>query len=102
MMVQLWKLPMIQLTRSTRLSIALALVVTSSAALWLIAVPDTITWSTFAMFVALLTALTAVTVKTYTNGRATGSVGQLLHETDIAPATTVRGRGATNSPRPQA
>ena len=49
------------------------------------------------MVATLLIALTAVSVTAFRNGQATGSIGQLIYETDVAhtPAAQNRARAAS-------
>ncbi len=68
---------MTPLTTPTRISLAIALLVPSMGSLWLLAVPNTVAPSTYAISAALLTALSAIAMMTYKNGQTTGSMGQL-------------------------
>jgi hypothetical protein len=79
---------------STRFTLSIALWIFVLAALWLTAVPDTLRPSTYVSIAALLTALAAITMKTYMSGQATGSLGTLLYKTNSAPAT------ASHAPAP--
>ena len=72
---------------STRFTFSLALWIFALAALWLAAVPNTLQPSTYASIATLLTAIAAITMKTYMGGQATGSLATMLHETDSAPST---------------
>jgi hypothetical protein len=72
---------------STRFTLSIALWIFALAALWLTAVPDTLAPSTYASIAALLTALAAITMKTYMGGQASDSLATLIHETDVAPGT---------------
>jgi hypothetical protein len=93
---------MTSLTNSTRFAIVIALSVSFMGSLWLMAVPDVVTLSTFALFAALLTALAAITLNTYKNGQPTSSMAQLLNETENArSSTTVSVPGATSRTRSQ-
>ena len=67
-----------------------------TVAVWLALGHTTMTSGTFAMLAALGLGIAAVTVNTLSNGRSTGSIGQLIHETDI-DQTTVR-RSAETTP----
>ena len=75
-----------------RKAFALALFPPCAAALWLIAAPGSVATLTYVMAATLLAAMGAIVVTTWRNGQATGSIGQLLHETDLrrAPQTTGR------------
>jgi hypothetical protein len=77
---------------STRFTLSIALWIFILAALWLTAVPDTVRPSTYVSIAALLTALAAITMKTYMSGQATGSLVTLLYKTHVAPK---RARNAT-------
>jgi hypothetical protein len=52
--------------------------------LWLASVPRLVSNSTFALFAVLLIGGVSVAFITWRNAQAPGSVGQLLHETEIA------------------
>jgi hypothetical protein len=80
---------MIPLLNTKRVTVSMALVVPCLLSIWWLAGPDTVTTSTYAMGGALLTALAAITAVTYRNSQATGSMGQLLHETENAPSSSV-------------
>ena len=67
-----------------RFTIGLALLVPFMGSLWLLAVPNAITSTTYAVLATLLMALAAVAMNTYANGRAANSMGQLLHETETS------------------
>jgi hypothetical protein len=67
-----------------RAILALPLVLPCAASIWLLTVRSTMSLSTFAGLAALLVASAAVGLTTWKNGQATGSVGQLLHETERA------------------
>ena len=80
---------------STRFTLSLALWIFVLAAFWLAAVPDTLQPSTYASIAALLTALAAITMKTYMPGQATGSLATMIYQTDSARPT---GRGRLPAP----
>ena len=67
-----------------RMILALALGLPCAASIWLLTVRSTMGLSTFAGLAALLIASAAVGLTTWRNGQATGSIGQLLHETERA------------------
>jgi hypothetical protein len=95
--------PMIPLANLTRFTLGFALLAAALASLWLVAVPDTLAPSTYAVFAALVTALAAVALLTYKNGQAAGSMGHLLHETDITASTAaVRAPAAPDQSRSKA
>jgi hypothetical protein len=64
------------------------------AALWLLAVPDVISPSTFAFFTTSMIGGATVTLVTWRNAQATSTIAQLLQATDAAgfqrPRTDVR------------
>ena len=59
--------------------------------LWLASVPRLVSNSTFALFAVLLIGVVSVAFITWRNAQAPGSVGQLLHETEIAASSTRAG-----------
>ena len=79
---------------SIRFTFALATLVPILALTWVFAVPDALTPLSYMYFAGLLSALAAVALITFKNAQATDSVGQLLHETDIAAARETIGTGA--------
>jgi len=81
---------MTHFTRSTRFIVAFALLVPFAASLWIAAVPETMSASTFAVFAALITATASITLNTINSGRAAGSVGQLLQQAEAAPVPAAR------------
>jgi hypothetical protein len=83
---------MTPLTYTTKFTLAIALLPPFLISLWMMAVPETLSSSTYAMFAALLVALSAITLNTYRNGRAPGSLGQLLHATETAQPSPARKR----------
>jgi hypothetical protein len=91
---------MTPLSNSTRFKVGFGLLACCLLSLWLMGVPETLTVSTYAMVATLLIALTAVAVTAFRNGQATGSIGQLIYETDVAhtPAAENRARAARRSP----
>jgi hypothetical protein len=73
---------------TTKFTLALAMLPPCLIAVWMMAVPETVSSSTYAMFAALLLALAGITFNTYRNGRAPASVGQLLHATETAQSAS--------------
>jgi hypothetical protein len=69
---------------------ALSVGVIFFAAAWLVAVPTVVTPLTFAALAGLLAAVLWVAKVTYQNGQSTGSVGQLLYETEQAARSNER------------
>ena len=49
---------------------------------WLVAVPSTMSTATFATSVALAIGAGAVAFKTWRSGQATGTIGQVLNDTE--------------------
>ncbi len=72
---------------SMRFTMAIALGLPCLASLSVLAGPGSMAGSTYVVLATLLVALAAVALKTYANGQATGSLGQMLHETGMQPAT---------------
>lgn len=82
-----------------RITLAAALVLPCIALLTVLPVPGIS--STYAMFAALLIATAAIGFNTWKNGQATGSLGQLIYETETTPLTTaaVRVHESTSASR---
>ena len=72
-------MPLLRL--STRLLLSMALMIFVVGGLWLTAVPETLRVSTYVSIAVLLSALTAIAMKTYASGQAAGRVGAMLHHT---------------------
>ena len=70
----------------TKFTLAMVLLPPFIVSLWMLGVPGAVSWSTYGAFAALLLALGAVTLMTWRNGKATGSMGQLLHATETEQA----------------
>ena len=82
---------MTPLTYTTKFTVAAALLPPCMVALWMMAVPEMLSSSTYAAFAALLVALAGITFLTFRNGQAPGSMGQLLHATETTqPAAAHR------------
>ena len=62
--------------------LAAALLMPFAGFIWLLAARHSMSSSTFAALAALLLGTAAVGLNTWRNGQATGSVAQLIHETD--------------------
>jgi hypothetical protein len=67
--------------------LAAALLIPFAGSIWLIFSRTSMSSSRFAAFVALFVAIAAVGLNTWHNGRAAGSIGQVIYEADVAPAT---------------
>ena len=55
--------------------------------LWLVSVPRLVSDSTFAVFAVLFIGAVGVSYLAWRNAQAAGCVGQLLHETELAPSS---------------
>lgn len=86
------------ITSRNRLILAAALFIPFAGSVWLLASRNAMAGSTFASLAALLIAVAAIGLNTWKNGQAAGSVGQLIYEADVAPAT-VSPRGGTDARR---
>ena len=75
---------MIPLSFKTQVTLLFALAVPAAASLWLMAVPGVMSVSTYGALTALLIAVAAVTLNSARNAGPTGSLGQLLYETENA------------------
>jgi hypothetical protein len=75
---------MIPLTRKTQFTVAIALLVPFLLSLWMMLVPKTVSPFTYAWSVTILVTLAAITLNSWRNGRATASIAQVLHETEVA------------------
>lgn len=73
---------MIPLSTRTVITVFIALVVPAALSLSLRSVPDVMSVSTYAAFTALLIGVAAVTLNSARNAGPTGSLGQLLYETE--------------------
>ena len=71
---------------TTRTHVILATILGLSG-LWLTWVPRLVSNSTFAFLSAVLLGGVGVSLLTWRNAQATGSVGQLLYETELARAS---------------
>jgi hypothetical protein len=76
---------MIPLSYRTYLTLFIALVVPASLSLWRLAVPEFMSTSTYAAVTALLIGVAMVTLTSARNAGSTGSLGQLLYETEHPP-----------------
>ena len=68
------------------------LAVASGAAMWILAGPAMMSTSSLVALTALLVAIAAVTLISARNGSPTGSVGQLLYETEHPVRADVKRR----------
>jgi hypothetical protein len=80
-------------TRNRSIPIA-ALLIALGGSVWLVSARDTMSTSTFGAIAALLLGTVAVGLNSWRNGQATGSVGQLIHETDVTGASASEVRNA--------
>jgi hypothetical protein len=67
------------------ITLAVALFLPCTASLWLLTVPGTMGSSTYAVLAALIIATATIGLITWKNGQPTGSMGQLIHHTDMTP-----------------
>jgi hypothetical protein len=74
---------MIPLTNKSRFTLALALLVPLLLSAWVLLVPGSMSLFTYAWSVTIVMALAAVVLNSFRNGQATGSMAQLLHETEV-------------------
>jgi hypothetical protein len=81
------------LTFSSRLRLALALLIPGLLVLWLVAVPGMLTASSYLVVAGVTIALAGIGLITYRNAQPTSSIAHVLHEADIAApaASAVRG-----------
>ena len=73
---------MIPLSSRIVITVFIALVVPATLSIWLLSVPDLMSASTFSVLAALLISVAAVTLMSARNAGPTGSLGQLLYETE--------------------
>ena len=76
------------MSRSNITIAVVALVLGCTAVLGIVAVPDRISFTTYAGFAALMIAAVGVALTSWKNGQGSGSVGQLLHETSLTPSAS--------------
>ena len=75
-------IPLIPLSNRTLITLFIALVVPATLSLWRLAVPDLMSTSTYAALTALLIGVAIVTLNSARNAGPTGSLGQMLYETE--------------------
>ena len=63
---------------------ALGLIIPICLGLWLLAVPTTMSLTTFAMVIAVMLAGSLVALATWNNGRATRSIAHVLNDVEKA------------------
>jgi hypothetical protein len=68
-----------------RIILSVALLLPCTASLWLLTVPGTMGPSTYAVLAGLIIATAAIGLNSWKNSQPTGSMGQLIHETDMTP-----------------
>jgi hypothetical protein len=66
----------------TQLTIVASFVVLTALSLWLMVAPTMMTFSTYAAVTSLVIGVAVVTLNASHNARPTGSLGQLLYETE--------------------
>jgi ABC-type Na+ efflux pump permease subunit len=65
-----------------RITVAIALLLPCAATLWLLTRPTAAIPVTYAALAALAVAIAFIGFKTWKSGQSTGSVGQLIYETE--------------------
>jgi hypothetical protein len=75
-------IPVPPLSVQTQLAVGFALFVPVVLSLWKMLVPELMTTSTYAMVTALVIGIAAVTLKSVQGAQPTGSLGQLLYDTE--------------------
>jgi len=88
---------MIARSFETKLMLAGALTLPVSLSLGVLAVPTVMTLSSFATLVVLLLCVGAVTLNSARNARPTGSLGQMLYETEQPARGPLNGRAVATS-----
>ena len=73
------------LTTRTISVVALSLLVSCTAAAWLLVKPAIATGSTYVMFASLVLAAGAIVINTWHNAQAPTSTSQLIYATEVAP-----------------
>ena len=63
----------------------LGLVIPISLGLWLLAVPTTMSLTTFVMVISVMLAGSVIALTTWSNGRATRSIAHVLNDVEKAP-----------------
>lgn len=80
---------MYPLSFRTHVTLFVALVLPAALSVWLMVVPTFMTLSTYAAVTTLLIGVAAVTLHSANNARPTGSLGQLLYETERNDSTNI-------------
>jgi hypothetical protein len=75
--------PMRFLRYRSQYTIAAALLVPCVLALWMLLVPDRLSALTYLLTTTIVLASAAVTLTAWQNGQGTGSMAQLIHETEV-------------------
>jgi hypothetical protein len=75
--------PMRFLRYRSQYTIAAALLVPCVLALWMLLVPDRLSPLTYLLTTTIVLASAAVTLTAWQNGQGTGSMAQLIHETEV-------------------
>jgi hypothetical protein len=71
--------------KSTKTTLTVSLLVTALTMLWWIAVPNGMAPASFLLIGLVLAGLVVIGRLNYDNSQETGSLAQMLHETDSAP-----------------
>jgi hypothetical protein len=86
------------LSNRTFIFIFIALAVPAGLSLWLLTVPDMMSTSTYAAVTTLLIGVAAVILNSARNAGPTGSLGQLLYETEHPARPAARRKAARSNP----
>jgi hypothetical protein len=79
------------------IALFIALVLPATLSVWRLAVPGVMSTSTYAALTALLIGVAVVTLNSARNAGPTGSLGQMLYETEH-PARASRGDNGRSNP----
>jgi hypothetical protein len=83
--------------KQNRIIVAIALLLPSVASLWLLTRSITAVTATDAGLVMLVIATALIGLNTWNNGQPTGSIGQLIYETDVVPSSPANVRAAVDA-----
>ena len=74
----------------TTFVLAIALLLPSVAAVWLMLKPGLANGSTYAVFAALIVAIAAISINTWQNAQAVTSTSHVIHDAEVATPATAR------------
>ena len=83
--------------KQNRIILAIALLLPCVVSLWFLTRSTTAVTATGAGLVALLIATALIGLNTWNNGQPTGSIGQLIYETDAVPSSPANARPALDA-----